>query len=103
MPMFDCCVTHPGISHEQHMDAYDKAKNAELLDAATALLAGEPSPGAMIQAQALLMRHAELELVRLRAKEQWLRSAIDWNERPVIAKRPRGARPGSGRRARMLR
>lgn len=75
MPMErDCgCIPeiHPGESHFEYMDRYERESNNQLLDYVHAWLATGDRVDRW-KAEILLHRIAELELIRLERKGRWL-------------------------------
>ena len=67
----DCgCVIHPGETHEEHMDRFDREKNEALLKRAVENIKTATSYGQLAHARALLHSACSAEILRLQDKER---------------------------------
>lgn len=67
------CITHPGLTHEEHMDRFDRKQNEAQIKRAQELLKGATSYGEAAHARALLRDGIEAEIRRLTEKERLIK------------------------------
>lgn len=72
-PACGCRGIHPGITHEAHMDAYDRRRNEAQITSALAVLTAPGTVTDHMAAWALFDHGVAAEQRRLAAKRAWVR------------------------------
>lgn len=69
--MNDCgCITHPGETHAEHIDRFDREQNTANIQRAMERMKNATSYGELAHARALLAQSSAAEIRRLSDREQ---------------------------------